>query len=423
MLQSQLFTKTKLKPPKEAESISHKLLVQGDFVDCLASGIFSLLPLGFRVYKKIENIIREEMNKIGGQEVYLPTLQPKSLWMETNRWYTIEPPLFKLKDIHKKELCLGSTHEEVITDLIRKRIRSYKDLPFALYQIQNKFRNEMRATGGLLRVREFVMKDLYSFHVSFSDLDKYYKKAAQAYQNIFRRCGISTIQVEASAGTIGGGESHEFMTLASTGEDKVVICKKCKWSANLEIGKKYKVCPKCKGKLEKYNSIEVGHLFKLGTEYSKKMKANFIDKDGKEKPIISGCYGIGLGRLMATVVEVSHDDKGIIWPKTISPFLVHLLNLQSTNKKVVQLAEKIYNSCKKNNIDILYDNRLVSPGVKLKDCDLIGIPIRLIVSEKTAVKNQVEFKLRKENKVRLVNIDKIINSLKIEKPVVSLSNH
>jgi len=411
MRQSQLFTKTLHKPPKEAESPSHKYLAQADFVDCLASGIFSLLPLGFRVHRKLENIIRQEMDSLGGQEVYLPSLQPKNLWMETGRWKTIEPPLFKLKDTHKKDLALGSTHEEVITDIVRKRIKSYKDLPFALYQIQNKFRNELRATGGLLRVREFVMKDLYSFHSDFSNLDKYYHKVAEAYENIFKRCDLSAIQVEASAGTIGGGESHEFMVLAKTGEDKVVLCQKCNWAANLEIGKKYKVCPKCKDKLIVKNSIEVGHLFKLGVEYSKKMKANFTDKDGKEKPIVMGCYGIGLGRLMATVVEVSHDKKGIIWPKNVSPFDVHLLSLQPTNKKVVQFAENLYKTLQKNNIDILYDDRVVSPGIKLNDADLIGIPVRLVVSEKTQEKNAVEFKLRSQKETKLIKKDKVVQEL------------
>lgn len=412
MRQSQAFIRTKRLPPKEAESISHKYLVQGDFVDCLMSGVFSLLPLGLRVHEKIENIIREEMDAIGGQKMCLPALQPKSLWMETGRWKTMEPPLFKLKDVHGKEIGLGSTHEEVITDIVRKRIKSYKDLPFALYQIQNKFRNELRATGGLLRTREFVMKDLYSFHISFSDLDKYYNRVSKVYKKIFKRCGLKAIQVEASAGAIGGGESHEFMVLAETGEDKIVMCQKCNWAANLEIGKKYKVCPKCKGRLVQKSSIEVGHLFKLGTEYSKKMKADFIDKDGKEKPIVMGCYGIGLGRAMATIVEIHHDEKGIIWPKNISPFDIHLLCLQPTNKKVVQSAEKLYKTCQKNNIDILYDNRLASAGVKLNDADLIGIPIRLVVSEKTVGKDAVEFKLRKEKKIELIKINKIIQKIR-----------
>jgi prolyl-tRNA synthetase len=408
MLQSQLFSKTKKRPSKEAVTISHKLLDQAGFIDQLASGIWSFLPLGRRVHQKIENIIREEINAIGGQEVFLPTLQPKSLWQETDRWDKIDPPLFRTKDRHDREYGLGSTHEEVITDLARKNIKSYKDLPLAIYQIQTKFRNEMRATSGLLRTREFSMKDLYSFHQNEEDLEKYYQKVCLAYQKIYQKCELKAIKVEASSGTIGGDVSHEFMILAATGEDKILICQKCSWAANIEIGKQ-KTCPKCKSKLRQESCIEAGHIFNLGIKYSGAMKANFVDKNGQEKPLVMGCYGIGLGRLMATIVEAHHDKNGIIWPASVSPFDAHLISINSqqstVNNKIKENTENLYKILQKKEIDILYDDRDESPGVKLKDADLIGIPVRLVISEKTG--DRVEVKKRDSDKVELVKIDKI----------------
>lgn len=409
MFQSRLFSKTKKQSPKEAEAISHKLLTKAGFIDQLASGIWSFLPLGWRVHKKIEDTIREEMNNIEGQEIFLPTLQPKSLWQETDRWDKIDPPLFRTKDRHDREYGLGSTHEEVITDLARKNIRSYKDLPLAIYQIQTKFRNEMRATSGLLRTREFSMKDLYSFHQDEEDLDRYYQKVCLAYEKIYQRCGLKAVKVEASSGTIGGDVSHEFMILAKTGEDKILICERCDWAANIEMGKQ-KICPKCRGKLEQKSCIEVGHIFKLGIKYSKAMKANFVDKNGQEKPIVMGCYGIGLGRLMAAIVEAYHDENGIIWPASVAPFDIHLVQIsdfrcQISENKVKKIAENLYKKLQRSNIEVLYDDRFESPGVKLKDADLIGIPIRLVISEKTGEK--IEVKRRDDDKVKLVEMNNI----------------
>ncbi|TSC95395.1 MAG: prolyl-tRNA synthetase [Parcubacteria group bacterium Athens1014_10] len=412
MLQSKLFPSTQKQPPKEAVSISHKLLTQAGFIDQLASGIWSFLPLGWRAHQKIAEIIRQEINKIGGQEVFLPTLSPKELWLETGRWDAIDPPLFKVEDRHKKELALGSTHEEVITYLARKFIKSYKELPLALYQIQTKFRNEMRATSGLLRTREFAMKDLYSFHADQKDLDRYYKEVQIAYKNIFKLCGLESIMVEASSGTIGGKESHEFMVLSETGEDKIIICQKCGFGANLEVGDKYKNCPNCKGKLIKKSSIESGHIFKLGVTYSQKMKANFVTQDGKQKPLIMGCYGIGLGRLMATIVEALHDSEGIVWNKNVSPFDVHLILIsksQEKDDKIKEKADKIYQTLQKEKIEVLYDERKISPGIKLKDSDLIGIPVRLIVSEKTG--DKVEFKERDKKEVKLLSLEEVIKKI------------
>ncbi|MFH1225977.1 MAG: proline--tRNA ligase [bacterium] len=404
MKQSILFGKSLKESPKDAETVSHQLLVRGGFIQNVAAGLWSYLPLGWRVFKKIENIIREEMNAIGGQEVNLPALVPKEYWEESGRWEKMDPPLFKLKDRHSRELALGSTHEEVMTDMVRRYNLSYKDLPFALYQIQNKFRNEMRASGGLLRVREFVMKDLYSFHADENDLADYYQKVIKAYQNIFHRCGLEAAIVDASSGSIGGNCCNEFMVLADSGEDFIFLCSKCGYAANLELGKK-EVCPKCQSKLKSQKAIEAAHIFKLDTHYSQKLKLAYVDAGGKKHFIQMGCYGIGLGRLLATIVEASHDRNGIIWPKEVSPFAVHLLSLG----KVAEKAKKIYNVLTKEGIDVLYDDRDLSAGAKFAEADLIGISARLVISDKTG--DQVELKQRSEKKVALIGLPEAIKKL------------
>ncbi len=407
MRQSKLFAKTKKEAPKGTEAISHQYLIRGDFIDQTAAGIYSFLPLGWQVEQKIEKIIREEMNNLDGQELLMPSLIPQSLWQETGRWKTIDPPLFKIKDRHQKEYGLGPTHEELITDLVRKRIKSYHDLPLYLYQIQNKFRNEMRATGGLLRVREFIMKDLYSFHTSEKEAIAFYEKVKQSYLKIFKYCGLKVIAVEAESGTIGGSLSHEFMLIAKTGEDKIVVCSKCEYGANTEKVGNIKKCPQCNGLLEKKNCIEVGHTFYLGTKYSQAMSANFVDQGGQPKPIVMGCYGIGLGRLMAAIVEAFHDQKGIIWPRSVAPFQIHLLTLINDKK-----VEQIYEDLQKNGLEVLYDDRQKSPGEKFAEADLIGIPMRLLISQKTIAKDSVELKKRDSDKTELVKIDKLYNYVK-----------
>ena len=407
MKQSRLFCKTKKETPKDAEVISHKLLVKGDFIEQTISGVYRFLPLGLKVLKKIEKIIREEMWDLGAQEVLLPTLQDKKLWLETNRWQTIDPPLFKLLDRHQKEIALGPTHEEEMVDIARKRVKSYQDLPFSLFQIQNKFRNEMRASGGLLRQREFLMKDLYSFYSNEEEAREFYERVKKAYFKIFRRCALQTILVEASSGTIGGKLSHEFQVEAEVGEDRILICSKCGYGANIEKIGEIKKCPECRGILEKKNSIEVGHIFYLGTKYSKAMSADFKDRDGKEKPILMGCYGIGLPRLMATIVEIHHDEKGMIWPKEVAPFQLHLIKIENSPK--VKLAtEKLYNDLTKETIEVLYDDRLdKSAGEKFADCDLIGIPMRLVISERTLKQNCAELKRRSAKKTKLIKINEV----------------
>ncbi len=406
MNQSKLFYKASKESPKDAETISHKFLARADFIDQLATGIYTLLPLGYRVMMKIQQIIREEMNRIGSQEVLMPTLQPKNLWEETGRWDTFDPPLFKLKDRHNKELALGPTHEEVITDLVRQRIKSYRDLPQALFQIQNKFRNEMRATGGLLRTREFLMKDLYSFHESKEDAVDFYGKVRAAYFKIFKRCDLDAVCVEADPGTIGGELSNEFTILSDTGEDRVLICEKCGFGANVEKSGEIKNCPKCKKELLQKRAIECGHIFFLGEKYSKPMHAYFIDRSGKRNPIMMGCYGIGLGRLMSTIVEVHNDERGIIWPEEVAPFKVHIIPVENMKRNIHQKAEKISADLQKDGFEVLYDDREDKlAGEKFAEADLIGIPYRIIVSEKTLKSNSVEIKKRQDKQAKLVKIN------------------
>lgn len=417
MYQSQLLAKTKKEARKDAETVSYKYLSRGDFIEQSFSGVYRFLPLGWRVSKKIEEIIRREMLILGAQEIFLPALQNKNLWLETGRWQTIDPPLFKLKDRHQKETALGSTHEEEITDIARKRIKSWQDLPFSIFQIQNKFRDEMRVSGGLLRTKEFLMKDLYSFHSDEEDLEKFYQEVQKSYLRIFKKCGLDKVViVKASGGAIGGKKTDEFMVISAVGEDKIAICKKCGFSANIEAIENKNICPDCKGKLEFHSSIEIGHTFNLGTKYSKTMGASFLDRDGKSKPAIMGCYGIGLGRLIATIVEENHDGKGIIWPKDVAPFKVHLLkirNQKSEIKKVQNVSEKLYRDLLKTGIEVLYDDREnKSAGEKFADADLIGIPIRIVVSERTLARSLAEIKKRYGEKLKLVKISNVIRYIK-----------
>ena len=417
MRQSELFAKIKREAPKDAQIASHQYLVRADFIEQSFSGVWRFLPLGWRGHKKIENIIRQEMFGLGAQEIFLPALQNKNLWHETGRWQTIDPPLFKLKDRHQKETALGSTHEEEITDIARKRISTWQDLPFAIFQIQNKFRNELRPSGGLLRTKEFIMKDLYSFHNEEKDLENFYQKVQTVYKQIFKKCGLKIIIVRATGGTIGGKKTDEFMAVSEVGEDRIALCPKCGFAANVEALEGTKVCPEClstggqgKNEFQFLSSIELGHTFNLGTKYSQVMGANFNDKDGKSKPVIMGCYGIGLGRLIGAIAELNHDDKGIIWPEAVAPFAVHLIQI-GDDIKVKKATEKVYQDLQKQCIEVLYDDRdKKSAGEKFAEADLIGIPVRMGVSERTLEKNSVEIKKRNEQKTRLVRMSELSKS-------------
>ncbi|MEK7503792.1 MAG: aminoacyl--tRNA ligase-related protein [Patescibacteria group bacterium] len=406
MRQSEIFTKILREAPKDELSINAQLLIRAGFVDKLMAGVYSYLPLGLLVFKKIENIIREEINNIGGQEVLLPVLHPKALWEKTGRWQHEE--MFRLKNREEKEFSLGWTHEEIVTPLVKNFVNSYKDLPVYVYQIQDKFRDELRSKSGLLRGREFVMKDLYSFHADEKDLDSYYEKVKIAYFKIFERCGLGkdTFLTLASGGTFSK-YSHEFQTITPAGEDEIYLCPKCNLGINKEIIQEEKnQCPECGNKkLEIRKSIEVGNIFKLKDKYTKVFDFKFKDKEGQEKIVMMGCYGIGLGRLMGTIVEAHNDTRGMIWPEEVAPFKVHLIKI-GESLEVKSLAEKIYQDLQKQGIEVLYDDREnKTAGEKFAEADLIGIPLRMVVSEKTLKLDSVEMKKRTEEEIKLIKIN------------------
>src|SRR3990167_7345166 len=326
---SKLFTKTLREAPADELAINAQLLIRGGFVFKNSDGVYSLLPLGWRVIQKIANIIREEMNAIDGQEMLMPTLIEKKYMEPTARWDLEVGYFAKAKSEKEAGFVLGWSHEEVLTSIASKYISSYKDLPFSAYQIQTKFRHEARAKSGLLRGREFMMKDLYSFHVSEEDLSQYYEKVAKAYHKIFERCGLKSIYTLAGGGVFTDKFTHEFQILSDIGEDTVYICDKCEYAENEEIAKikNGDRCPNCNGKIEEKKSIEVGNIFNQGTKYSEALDLQFTGENGHKKPVVMGAYGIGLGRVMGTIVEVHHDDRGITWPENISPFKVHLIAL------------------------------------------------------------------------------------------------
>ena len=413
MYQSKFFSKTTKNISQDEVSLNAQLLIRGGFVDRLMAGVYSLLPLGWRVLVKIENIIREEMNEIGGQELFLPALQPKENWKKTGRWEELDI-LFKLKT-DKKELALGPTHEEILTPLAKKNINSYKDLPQAVYQFQNKFRNEKRAKSGLLRGREFIMKDLYSFHISEEDLENYYKKVQGAYERIFKKCGIGedTFLTYASGGTFAK-YSHEYQTLTQAGEDTIYICDKCKVAINEEIiENQQNKCPECGNEeLRAEKAVEVGNIFKLKDKFSTPFDLFFLDQEGKRKPVLMGCYGIGLQRLMGTIVEIKNDQAGIIWPGCVAPFEVHLIEIGSSNPEVSKSAEELYAIFQKEKIEVLYDDRKdKKPGEKFADCDLMGIPLRIIISEKTVQEKKYEIKRRDEKEGKMVSKEELLKIL------------
>lgn len=410
MKQSRLFTRTRKEAPKDEASINAQLLIQAGYVDKLMAGVYSFLPLGLRVMKKIENIIREEINAIGGEELFMPSLQSRENWITTGRWDAMDD-LYKVKDKSGREFALGPTHEEIIVPLVQKHISSYKDIPFYAYQIQNKFRMELRSKSGLLRGREFLMKDLYSFHLDEKDLDDYYEKAKKTYFKIFERCGLGgkTYLTFASGGSFSK-HSHEFQTLSEAGEDTIYICNKCSVAINKEIKHETPKCPECGGgDFREEKAIEVGNIFKIKTKFTEPFNLTIKDGNGENKLITMGCYGIGLNRLMGTVVELHHDEKGIVWPSAVAPYQAHLVEVQSLKLKVKSEAEKIYNLLQKNNIEVLYDDRKVSAGEKFADADLIGIPYRAVVSEKSLKAGGIEVKKRSEKEGKLIEIKKLID--------------
>lgn len=412
MRQSQLFTKTLKESPRDEISVNAKLLSRAGFIHKNSSGIYSYLPLGWRVIEKIAAIIREEMNEIGGQELFMPTLVEKKYLEATRRWDVEVGFEARGKKEERAGFVMGWTHEEVLTDIVTRYINSYKDLPFAAYQIQTKFRNEPRAKSGLLRAREFLMKDLYSFHADEADFTRFYKIVRKAYEKIFERCGLGTVYTVAAGGDFTASHTHEFQVINDAGEDTIFVCSQCQYAENSEISKLRDgaSCPQCNGAVGSRKSIEVGNIFPLGIKYSEAFNLKFVDKNGKKRYVVMGSYGIGLGRLMGTIVEVYHDQRGIIWPETVAPFRVHLLALASETNVVRRQAEKTYQALLKAKIEVLYDDREESPGTKFAESDLLGIPHRVVISEKTVKAGKVELKKRNEDKARLLDFKQMINS-------------
>ncbi len=402
MLQSKIFAKLAKEDPKDEQSLNARLLSRAGFIEKAMAGVYNFLPLGSRVLHKIENIIRQEMDAFGS-EILMPSLQPKENWEQTGRWKEFDV-LFRLKSMHAFEYALGPTHEEIVTPLAKKAIMSYRDLPVAVYQIQTKFRDELRAKSGLLRGREFRMKDLYSFHASQDDLEKYYSEVQRAYSRIFERLGLRAILTEASGGSFAK-YSHEFQVVLPSGEDEIFICEKCGLAKNKEIfsSPETEKCSNCgQTSWKRENASEIGNIFRLGTKFSSAFNVKFLDSEGKEQLVVMGCYGMGTTRLMGVIAEMHNDENGLIWPQNVAPFEYHIVPLFSKDadlrKKIEAAAWKIFSTLQKQGIEVLLDDRDESPGVKFKDADLIGIPKRVVLSEKTVEKDEVEIKGRAESK-------------------------
>ena len=415
MRYSKLFGKTTREAPKDEVSINAKLLIRGGFIRKEVAGVYNYLPLGIRVLNKISIIVREEMNAIGGQELLLSSLQNKQSWEKTGRWTAFDA-LFKLTSVLENEYPLGPTHEEVIVPLAKQFINSYKDLPLSVYQIQTKFRDEKRAKSGILRGREFLMKDLYSFHSDEKDFNIYYDKAKKAYKKVFERMGLNGIETQASGGAFSKF-SHEYQVITENGEDEIIYCPGGDFSSNVEISpvKEGKQGDLGHGALKRAKTIEIGNIFPLGTKFSDAFGLTYKNKDGKDMPVIMGCYGIGITRLMGAIAEVHNDQKGLIWPKAVTPYDVYLVHVEDpTTEKFV---EEVHDTLTKKGIDVLWDDREdVSAGAKFADADLIGIPVRLVVSKKTG--DKIEWKKRVlsassgQAKIDLLTMEEIINRFK-----------
>ncbi|MDO8570788.1 MAG: aminoacyl--tRNA ligase-related protein [Candidatus Daviesbacteria bacterium] len=417
MKYSKLFPKTLKQVPAGAESINHQFLVRGGFIDQLMAGSWTLLPLGFRVVSKINQIIREELNKTGALELAMPLLHPRNIWDQTGRWSNpeVQEIMYQFKDIHDKEFGLSFTHEEIMMDLLKKFIHSYKDLPVKVYQFSIKFRNEPRAKSGILRGREFLMNDLYSAHISEEDMYEYYNKIKESYLEIFKRIGLEARITEAAGGVFTDNHTHEFQVITPVGEDIIYYCESCDFTENKEIfeGKEGDQCHRCGNSIIKSaKSIEVGNIFPFGTEkYANKMGVTFKDENGKDQFVHFASYGIGPTRVMGTLVEVFHDERGIIWPESVAPFKVHLVGLDLENKEIMDKAEKVYKLLLADNVEILFDDRLgISAGEKFADADLIGIPYRIVISKKT-LEDKIELKKRFEKNTEFLSLEELLKRL------------
>lgn len=406
MRQSQLFGKTIRESPKDEVSNNAILLERGGFVHKTMAGVYDYLPLGWRVLEKINGVIRDEMNGIGASELFLSALQPKERWEKSGRWKILEDIMYQFKDHSGREIGLATTHEEAIAEIALGSISSWRDLPLLVYQIQTKFRDEPRAKSGLMRGREFMMKDLYSFHRDQDDLNKWYGIIDGAYSTLFSRCGLDAYMTEAAGGTFTKEYTHEYQVLTQAGEDWILYCASCRYAQNKEISslKEGNKCPTlCGGAISMGRSVEVGNIFKLGTKFSEHFGLQYLDEKGEKRHVVMGSYGIGPGRLLGTIAEIHHDDRGLIWPREIAPFYVHVLGLSLDKPAVKKACEKLYQQLLAKGIEVLYDDREEkTAGEKFADADLIGIPLRLIVSPKTLDKKLFELKRRHEMKAEMI---------------------
>ena len=423
MKASKLIFATQREDPSDAEIISHKLMIRAGLIRQVSSGIYNWLPTGKKVLHKVENIIREEMNSAGAQEILMPMVQPVSLWEESGRIEQYGKELLVFKDRHDNEFCLGPTHEEVITDLCKNILTSYKQLPITLYQIQTKFRDEIRPRFGVMRSREFVMKDAYSFDLDQESLDLTYENIRAAYLNIFNRFGLDYRLVKADSGAIGGSDSEEFHVLADSGEDLLAFSDKSDYAINAELlielqedqdpaSLEGQDSPDGKGKLKLKRGIEAGHIFKLGTKYSESFNLK-IQGDNESIMPYMGCYGIGASRIVAAAIEQNHDEKGIIWPNSLSPYEIVIVEANPKGKEDIKTkCEEIYNLLLANGVDVLWEDTDKRPGVKFADMELIGIPVMIIIGEKALKNNQLELKTRKDEKPIMVSQENLLNALK-----------
>ena len=404
MFWSKIFLPTLKDSPQDAEIISHKLMLRSGMIRRVTSGIYTWLPLGLRVLRKVENIVREEMNASGAQEVLMPMVQPRELWEETNRWKKMGPELLRIQDRHERDFCLGPTHEEVITDLIRNNIKSYKELPLNLYQIQTKFRDEVRPRYGVMRGREFLMKDSYSFNLNEESLAESYLLMKNTYKKIIDRLGLKFKIVKADSGAIGGDVSEEFHILAENGEDTIAVSDSSDFAINTELLLKEgedlnslqgKPSPDGEGVIEIKKGIEIGHIFQLGRVYADAMNANVLDQEGKSRSLFMGCYGIGVSRLVAAAIEQNNDDKGIIWPDSIAPYEVNIVAIGfDKNEEIAKAAIDLYNQLLSMGYEAMLDDRKDGYGTKMKDAELIGVPINAIIGKQYLQNNEIELKHR-----------------------------
>jgi len=420
MKTNNLFFPTLREDPSEAEVLSHKLMIKAGLIRKVASGVYNWLPLGIKILRKVENIVRDEMNASQAQEILMPMVQPSELWKETNRWDTLGKELLTFSDRHDRAFCLGPTHEEVITDLCRNNINSHKQLPLTLYQIQTKFRDEIRPRFGVMRSREFLMKDAYSFDLNKEAMDKSYLSMKEAYVRIFNKIGLEYRVVNADTGSIGGSASEEFHVLAETGEDLLAFSDKSDFATNVELLETDEQnleniegmpSPDGKGSLQLKRGIEVGHIYKLGTKYSESM--NFqIQVEDKNTYLEMGCYGIGISRIVAAAIEQNNDEKGIIWPKALEPFKVSIVEVNpKKDDSVTKECKRIYAELKDKKIDVLWDNRDQRPGVKFSDMELIGIPHLITVSKKTIDNQNVEYKSRDQKEGVQIPLPELLSKL------------